>query len=107
MGRIVPSKHLANQKYQSHNIEQHFQMKERGRDVEKDKLKYWMTFYYFALDLYSALDYTWYLLYCHFSNGGQPDLTRKGTLLSFPSKPSGVKCSNNEDQDQRGKYIIN
>ena len=87
------------------HIEQHFKVKERGPDVEKDKSKDWMTFRYFALDLYSALDYTWYLLYCHFSNGGHPDLTRKGTLLSFPSKPGGVKCSDNEDQDQRRKFM--
>ena len=47
---------------------------------------------YILFDLYSVLDYVYFMLYCHFSNDGKPDLySKKGTQFGFPSKPSGVE----------------
>lgn len=96
-------------------IEKYFKDKENRLDMEsKDKgkrpdmevkdSKDWMKFRIFCLDLYSALDYTWYLLYCHFSNGGKCDLTRNGTMVGFPSRPSGVKRSDSNHQDHSAKF---
>ena len=65
----------------------------------------WLKFRGVMMDLYSVLDYTYYLLYCHFSNKGQPDLSPKSTQFGFPSKPKGVKSSESPSQDQRKKFV--
>lgn len=51
--------------------------------------------------LYSVLDFTYYLLYCHFANGGKdvkdPKILQK---CGFPYKSGGVKTSSSKNQDQ-------
>ena len=75
-----------------------------GRDV--DVSRDWLTFRSITFDLYTVLDYTFFLLHCHFSNKGQPDFSRKANHLGFPSKPSGVKTSQtNAQQDQSKKFV--
>lgn len=74
-----------------------------GRDV--DASRDWLTFRSITFDLYSVLDYTFFLLHCHFSNKGQPDFSRKANHLGFPSKPSGVKTSQTEAHDQGKKFV--
>ena len=73
------------------------------RDV--DTSRDWLTFRGITFDLYSVLDYTYFLLYCHFSNKGQPDFSRKANHLGFPSKPIGVKTSQTDAHDQRKKFV--
>ena len=46
---------------------------------------------YILFDLYSVLDYVYFMLYCHFSNDGKPDYSKKGIQFGFPTKPSGVE----------------
>ena len=73
-----------------------------GRDV--DASRDWLKFRGITFDLYSVLDYTFFLLHCHFSNKGQPDLSRKTSHLGIPSKPTGVKTSNTPAHDQSKKF---
>lgn len=65
----------------------------------------WLKFRGIVFDLYSVLDYVYYLLYCHFSNKGLPDYSRKSIQFGFPSKPTGVKTSEYPHQDQTKKFI--
>ena len=49
---------------------------------------------YILFDLYSVLDYIYFMLYCHFSNNGKPDYSRKGIQFGFPGfKPNGAQPS--------------
>ena len=73
----------------------------KGMDTSKD----WLTFRSITFDLYSVLDYTFFLLYCHFSNKGKPDFSRKANHLGFPSKPTGVKTSEKDAHDQSRKFM--
>ena len=73
-----------------------------GRDV--DASRDWLKFRGITFDLYSVLDYTFFLLHCHFSNKGQPDLSRKTSHLGIPSKPTGVKTSSTAAHDQSKKF---
>ena len=74
-----------------------------GRDV--DASRDWLTFRSITFDLYTVLDYTFFLLHCHFYNKGQPDFSRKANHLGFPSKPSGVKTSQTDAHDQKKKFV--
>ena len=65
----------------------------------------WLKFREIVINLYSVLDYTWYLLYCHFSNHGLPDLTEKCTQLGFPYKKKGIKTSRAPEHDQGRKFV--
>ena len=65
----------------------------------------WLKFRGIMLDLYSVLDYVWYLLYCHFSNKGQPDFSDKGCELGFPYKKKGIKSSEKPEHDQKKKFV--
>ena len=73
-----------------------------GRDV--DASRDWLKFRGITFDLYSVVDYTSFLLHCHLSNKGQPDLSRKTSHLGFPSKPAGVKTSRTPAHDQSKKF---
>ena len=79
------------------------------RDVDTDEVAVkpedWLKFRGIVVDLHSALDYVWYLLYCHFSNCGLLDLSDKGCTLGFPYKKKGIKCSNIPGHDQTGKFV--
>ena len=59
-------------------------------DEDVERSADWLKFRGIVLDLYSVLDYVWYLLYCHFSNDGQRDLSEKGCELGFPYKKKGI-----------------
>ena len=74
-----------------------------GRDV--DASRDWLTFRSITFDLYTVLDYTFFLLHCHVCNKGQPDFSRKANHLGFPSKPSGVKTSQTDAHDQKKKFV--
>ena len=65
----------------------------------------WLKFRGIVFDLYSVLDYVYYLLYCHFSNRGEPDLSRKSIYFGFPSRPYGVKTSDSPRYDQQEKFV--
>ena len=80
------------------------QEEERGfEEGQKD----WLKFREIVMDLFSALDYTWYLLYCHFSNNGQPDLSEKCVHLGFPYRKKGVKvCPEAPLHDQTKKFAM-
>ena len=41
---------------------------------------------YFAIDLYSVLDYLCYLCYCHFKNNGNPSDSPEARNVKFPYK---------------------
>ena len=72
-----------------------------SQDVDTEQLKFRLM----MSNLYSVLDYTYYLLYCHFSNNGQPDFSSKSTQCGFPFKAKGVKVSKTESQDQSRKFV--
>ena len=74
-------------------------------DEDTDRSADWLKFRGIMLDLYSVLDYVWYLLYCHFSNNGQPDFSDKGCELGFPYKKRGIKCSETPEHDQKRKFV--
>ena len=65
----------------------------------------WLKFRGIMLDLYSVLDYVWYLLYCHFSNKGQPDFSDKGCELGFPYRKRGIKTSRTSGQDKTQEFV--
>ena len=72
-----------------------------GRENTRD----WLKFRRFTFDLYSVLDYTYFLLYSHFANKGIPDHSFKvASKCGFPYKRSGVKTSNS-DQDQSKQFV--
>lgn len=62
-----------------------------GKEVDCRPKEDWLKFRGIVYDLYSVLDYAYYLLYCHFSNKGEPDLSPKSIHFGFPSKHFGVK----------------
>ena len=74
-----------------------------GRSV--DTFEEMNTFRYIMIDLYSVLDYTILLLYCHFSNKGLPDSSENLIKIRFPAKPTGVKISPKEEHDRREKWV--
>jgi hypothetical protein len=80
-------------------------LRETESDEDIDRSADWLKFRGIVLDLYSVLDYVWYLLYCHFSNGGEPDFSDKGCELGFPYKKRGIKCSTTPERDQTGKFV--
>ena len=65
----------------------------------------WLKFRYIVFDLYSVLDYAYYFLCCHFSYNGRPAPLKDVRYLGFPYKPSGVKISDTEQQDQTDKFV--
>ena len=66
----------------------------------------WLKFRGIMLDLYSVLDYVWYLLYCHFSNKGRPDFTEKGCELGFPYRKKGIKTSQTSPQQDKSQEFV-
>jgi len=66
----------------------------------------WMKFRQTMFDLYSVLDYTYFLLYCHFSNGGEQENSHnKASECGFPYKYKGVKiCETSKEQDKQDKF---
>ena len=74
-----------------------------GRDV--DASRDWLTFRSITFDLYTVLDYTFFLLHCHFTNEGKPDFSRKANHLGFPYKAVGVKTSQTDAHDQKKKFV--
>ena len=78
----------------------------------EDTSEDWITFRDMMLNLYSVLDYTYFLVYCHFSNKGQVDLTPDARHLGFPYKPKGVKVQVNNngevvygEHDERKSFV--
>ena len=71
-----------------------------------DNTKDWLKFRGFTFDLYSVLDYTYFLLRSHFASKGVPDHSFKvASKCGFPYKRTGVKISSCDNQDQRNKFI--
>ena len=68
----------------------------------------WMKFREIMFDLYSVLDYTYFLLYCHFANEGRPDhFHENARKCNFPFKIQGVKtCLENQEcpHDKRNDF---
>ena len=99
------------EKSQIENIHVLIQQVEEKRKLLADKEKelvpddgLWLEFRYVMFDLYSVLDYTTYLLYCHFSNEGQPDLTSKGSRCGFLYKQTGFS-SDESGTRKKEKYL--
>ena len=86
-------------------IEKNKSLRDTESVEDTDRSADWLKFRGIVLDLYSVLDYVWYLLYCHFSNEGQPDFSDKGCGLGFPYKKSGIKCSETREHDQTTKFL--
>ena len=64
---------------------------------------------YFAIDLYSVLDYLCYLSYCHFNNNGSPIDDAEARNVKFPYK-SDLRSSENQGQEiafklQRDNFV--
>lgn len=76
-----------------------------GKEVDCRPKEDWLKFRGIVYDLYSVLDYVYYLLYCHFSNKGEPDLSQKSVRFGFPSKPFGVKTSDSSKHDQQKRFV--
>ena len=86
-------------------VEKNESLRDADSDEDIDRSADWLKFRGIMLDLYSVLDYVWYLLYCHFSNEGQPDFSDKGCELGFPYKKRGIKCSETPEHDQKRKFM--
>ena len=86
-------------------IEKNKSLRDTELVEDTDRSADWLKFRGIVLDLYSVLDYVWYLLYCHFSNEGQPDFSDKGCGLGFPYKKNGIKCSETREHDQTRKFL--
>lgn len=73
---------------------------ERGEKISPKTI--WLKFRYIVFDLYSVLDYVYYFLYCHFSNGGQEAPIKDAVKLSFPyCAKKGVS----PEEDQIEKFV--
>ena len=81
------------------------ELSDKAANVQRVIDKEQLNFRLIVFNLYSVLDYTYYLLYCHYSNKGQPDLSAKSTQCGFPYKAKGVKISDTPSQDTREKFI--
>ena len=86
-------------------VEKDKELRDAESDEDGNRSADWLKFRGIVLDLYSVLDYVWYMLYCHFSNKGQPDLSEKGCELGFPYKKRGIKNSVKPEHDQTKKFI--
>ena len=77
---------------------------ERGEEISPKTI--WLKFRYIVFDLYSVLDYVYYFLYCHFSNGGQEAPIKDAVKLSFPYwAKEGVAISDSPERDQTEKFV--
>ena len=77
---------------------------ERGEEISSKTT--WLKFRYIVFDLYSVLDYVYYFLYCHFSNGGQEAPIKDAVKLSFPYwAKEGVAISDSPERDQTEKFV--
>lgn len=86
-------------------VEKNESLRDANSDKDVDRSADWLKFRGIMLDLYSVLDYVWYLLYCHFSNKGQPDFSDKGCELGFPYKKRGIRSSEKPEHDQKRKFV--
>ena len=86
-------------------VEKDKELRDAESDEDGNRSADWLKFRGIVLDLYSVLDYVWYMLYCHFSNKGQPDLSEKGCELGFPYKKRGIKTSVKPEHDQTKKFV--
>ena len=73
-------------------------------DGDEEVINDWFRFRDFTYNLYSVLDYTYFLLRSHFANNGYPDHSEH-SKSGFPYKRKGVKFSNSDNQDQRKKFL--
>ena len=74
---------------------------EGGEEISSKTI--WLKFRYIVFDLYSVLDYVYYFLYCHFSNGGQEAPIEDAVKLSFPYwAKDGVPTA---EKDQTKKFV--
>ena len=77
---------------------------ERGEEISPKTI--WLNFRYIVFDLYSVLDYVYYFLYCHFSNGGQDAPIKDAVKLSFPyCAKEGVAISDSSGRDQTKTFV--
>ena len=64
---------------------------------------------YFAIDLYSVLDYLCYLSYCHFKSKGSPIDDAKARMVTFPYASNLRIAENQQDEEafksQRDEFL--
>ena len=63
---------------------------------------------YFAIDLYSVLDYLCYLCYCHYKNNGNPSYSKEARNVKFPYKElkiSDVRAMNDSCKNKTRKFV--
>ena len=80
---------------------EYFNMKQKN--LQNEKSEDWLHFRAFMFDLYSVLDYTSFLLHCHFANGGalQSD-HKKASKCGFPYTPIKIsRCSNQNKSPEK------
>lgn len=72
----------------------------QGLDGMEDNVR--LRFRSFLSDLYSVLDYTCYLLYSHYRNGGQPSYSAESRNVKFPytTKLKQFRGDPNEDPER-------
>lgn len=81
-----------------------------AEDANCDLMQDWLDFRYIVFDLYSVLDYTYYLLHCHFTHAARSKLLPEEapcncqSQFGFPYKAKGVKTSISENQDKMKKF---
>ena len=75
----------------------YFEDREKGRQIEENELSFadQLKFRSLMFDLYGILDYTYFLLYCHFFNEKKLDL-ENASRCTIPCKSKGVKNSKEE-----------
>jgi len=62
----------------------------------------WLKFREVMIDLHTILDYTYFLLYCHFDRKGEPDHSHATAMLCrFPYKSGGIKFRETKDSDDQ------
>jgi len=77
---------------------------ESGEEISSKTI--WLKFRYIVFDLYSVLDYAYYFLYCHFSNGGQDAPIKDAVKISFPYKAKdGIAISDDPGKDQTKTFV--
>ena len=92
-----------------HAADEYEYFKEREGDLQSDESKDWLHFRVFMFDLYSVLDYTYFLLYCHFANKGELESDyKKASQCGFPHATIKIPRSpgqNHFEEDFRKKHL--
>jgi len=83
--------------------------KQNTETLQDNKGSDWLKFRNIMIDLYSVLDYTYFLLHCHFFYKGTPDQHHSAAMhVGFPYEFNGVpfqESSSKYNEEQKRKFI--